>query len=78
MEAKSCLQNAQQCIYTAQQCDDAGRQAAYFDLARVWLELGIAYEKRRGQAWLAVERKRGCERAIAVRSEHTSLTTTSR
>ena len=69
MEAKSCLQNAQQ-------CDDARRQAAFFDLARVWLELGIAYEKRRGQAWLAVERKRGCERAIAVRSEHTSLTTT--
>jgi hypothetical protein len=39
---------------------------AFFDLARVWLELGIAYEKRRGQAWLAVERKRGSKRAIAV------------
>ena len=78
MEAKSCLHNAQRCIATAQQCDDARRRAAFFDLARVWLELGIAYEKRRGQAWLAVERKRGREGAIAVRSEHTALTTTTR
>ncbi len=69
MEAKGCLHNAQRCIDIAQQCDDARRRVVFFDLARVWLELGIAYEKRRGQAWIAVERKR-----IAVQAEHTSFT----
>jgi hypothetical protein len=47
MDAKSCMRNAQRCIDTAQQCDDAKRQAVFFDLARAWLALGIAYEKRR-------------------------------
>ena len=47
MEAKSCLHNARRCIDTAQQCDDARRRAAFFDLARVWLELGIAYDAGR-------------------------------
>jgi hypothetical protein len=35
-----------------------GLQSILFDLARVWLELGITYEKRRGLTWLAADRNR--------------------
>jgi hypothetical protein len=58
MEAKSCNKNAERCIKVAQQCGDMRLQSILFDLARVWLELGITYEKRRGLTWLAVERNR--------------------
>ena len=59
MEAKSCLHNAERCIEIARQSGDVKLQSIFFDLTRVWLELGIAYEKQRGLAWLAVERPRG-------------------
>ena len=49
---------------------EARRQALLFDLARVWLELGIAYQKRRGQAWIAVERRDGRQGAHHQHGEH--------
>ena len=52
------MENAERCIETARQCREVGLQSILFDLARVWLELGITYEKRRGLAWLAAERDR--------------------
>ena len=58
MEAKSCEKNAERCIEIAQQCGEVRLQSILFDLARVWLELGITYEKRRGLTWLAAERNR--------------------
>ena len=54
MEAKSCLHNAERCIEIARQSGDVKLQSILFDLTRVWLELGIACEKRRGLAWLNV------------------------
>ena len=66
MEAKSCLHNAERCIEMARQSGDVKLQSILFDLTRVWLELGITYEKRRGLAWLAVERPRGRHNPICA------------
>ena len=70
MEAKSCLHNAECCIEIARQSGDVKLQSIFFDLARVWLELGIAYEKQRGQAWLAVERSRGSAHLMRRSATH--------